>query len=164
MKFSDRRVQEQLARYDNEQLVTLPSSASVKAQALTIEQMETDELENILEAFNLTSEQLLTVERIARHDVHLACAQALRYLCTHKRTRVRYRIARNARGIMGEGLSTATAEQLVKFVEYAVLIVGTHFIDLSHVIPFLGEHAIEAVASAFFVVVGAIIAIVGKKE
>jgi len=160
----DRRLEEQLARYDNEQLVTLPSSASAKAQAITVEQMETDELEEILEAFHLTSEQLLTIERVARHDVHLACAQALRYVSEHKRTRVRYRIASNAKGILGEGISTATAEQLVKLSEYVIIIVGTRFIDLSHVIPFLGEHAIEACVSAFVVVVGMVVAVFGKKE
>lgn len=161
MNFKNRietRINTQVARYQSEQNVRVPSIHPDTDHAFDSVELTLDEIETYCASFNLTTEQTIEIERAYRANPDKAAIVALHHCATRNATRPKKVLAAKISRVTGESMTTALAEQVIEITK--VLGVGAiaHYVDFAHLLPFLGEHGFETVGTCVMVGVVAFVA------
>lgn len=163
MNFKNRvntRVNAQIARYQTEQNISVPSLKNPVDHTFDSVELTLDEIESYCASFNLSAQQTVEIERAYRVDPNKAAIVALHHCATKNAARPKKMLAAKISRVTGESMTTALAEQVIEISKYAGIGAIAHYVDFGHLLPFLGEHGFEAVGT--FTIVG-IVAFVASR-
>lgn len=132
-------------------ILHVKKTVSTQEETTTVETVVTsisiEELEQFSSTFHISERELIEIEKLSRTDMHLATSHFLRLASHHMEQKPKRMLVRKISELSGDTVHDYISETIIEVVKYGSIGLFAHFVDLSHVLPFLNDHIFETIGT-----------------